>query len=557
MQNNSSPKPAVVYIRFSDEKQSKGDSVNRQNRSFAAFCKANGYTVVQTIQDEGESAFTGMHLSNGNLGRFLREADKGSFQGHVFLFEELTRLSRQGVLAVFTLVTRLLNAGLTVRDITTGVEIATLADLNKPLVALVMSVNAVVGAMHSGELSRKLLAVRQSERDRAAALGIASTPVCPAWCSAKPGEKPQAVPARASTVSLIFDLAASGLGAKSIVRQLIAKHRDPFNRTVRWTPEYVTTILANRSVLGYFQPHRLTVESRPDGKQVKVRVPVGEEIALYPAVVTVSQWNEARAAVEARNRLKGRAVGTRRADGNVNNVLSPLVFDGTRHRIMNFYQKAGDHPYFVTKWAAKSKSNYLRYDVLEGAFLKFLEATDWKEIAGHGQSEEEKAAQNDLEALLVDIEKSRRAVAGIEKAIEEAEAEGKFEGLRALAARVEGHQSRLATLADKQNALRGILEAAQAKCEALHSPEELLAKIAAQDVKTRLALKAQIARRVARIEVHFNSLSSQVARVTFSNGCVKWVLISASGRGRKRSVGGWTWDPAKIRANIPNLFTKP
>src|SRR6516225_8385236 len=120
MQNNSSPKPAVVYIRFSSDKQAVGDSVNRQTKSAAAFCKSAGYTVAKTITDEGESAFHGLHLSNGDLGRFLREADKGTFQNHVFLFEELTRLSRQGVLAVFTLVTRLLNAGLTVRDITTS-----------------------------------------------------------------------------------------------------------------------------------------------------------------------------------------------------------------------------------------------------------------------------------------------------------------------------------------------------------------------------------------------------------------------------------------------------
>jgi DNA invertase Pin-like site-specific DNA recombinase len=541
MQNNSLQKPAVVYIRFSSDKQAEGDSVNRQTKSAAAFCKTNGYTVAQTIIDEGESAFHGLHLSNGDLGKFLRQADTGSFQGHVFLFEELSRLSRQGVLAVFTLVTRLLNAGLTVRDIASGVEIATLADLNKPQVALVMSVNAVLGAMHSGELSRKLLAVRQSERDRAATRGIASTPVAPAWCSAKPGKKPETVPSRASTVSLIFDLAASGLGAKSIVRQLISKHREPFSRTARWTPEYVTTILSNRAVLGYYQPHRLTLETRPDGKQVKVRVPAGEEIELYPPVVTISQWEAARAGVDSRNRLKGKAVGTRRSDA-VNSVLSPLVYDATAGRIMNFYQKTGDHPYFVTKWEPKSKSNYLRYDVLEGAFLKFLEATDWKEIAGHGQSAEEKAAKDDLDAVLADAEKSRRAIAGITTAIETAEAEGKFEGLRALAARVEGHQARLATLADKQNALNLTLEAARARSAALHSPEELLAKIAAKDVKTRLALKAQIARRVAKIEVHFNRPSSRIARVTFVNGATKFVIIQTIGR----RVDGFAYETGRI-----------
>jgi hypothetical protein len=542
MQNNSSPKPAVVYIRFSSDKQAVGDSVNRQTKSAAAFCKSAGYTVAKTITDEGESAFHGLHLSNGDLGRFLREADKGTFQNHVFLFEELTRLSRQGVLAVFTLVTRLLNAGLTVRDIATGVEIASLADLNKPQVALVMSVNAVVGAMHSGELSRKLLNRRQSERDRAARDGLAFTPVAPAWICAKLEEKPVAIRARASTVSLIFDWAASGLGAKSIVRRLIAEKREPFNRTRQWTAAYVTTILANRAVLGYYQPHRLTLETRPDGKQVKVRVPVGEEILLYPAVVTMSQWEAARAAVDSRNRVKGKAVGTRRAD-NVNSVLSPLVRDATLGRIMNFYQKKGDHPYLVTKWQARSRSNYLRYDVLERALLRFLTTADWKEIAGHGQSEEEKSAENALNAVLADIERSSRAIAGITAAIEEAEAEGKFDGLRILSARVEEHQARLSLLAEKRDALQLTLDAARARAEALHSPAELLSKIAARDAATRLALKTQIARRVAKIEVHFNRANSRVARVTFTNGAVKFVLIQSIG-------GAIAYDPDEIPATL-------
>jgi DNA invertase Pin-like site-specific DNA recombinase len=532
---DSLPKQAVVYIRYSSDRQFDGDSINRQTRSAEAFCKSNGYSIVRTILDEGESAFHGFHLSNGNLGKFLHEAEKGMFPGHVFLFEELSRLSRQGVLAVFTLVTRLLNAGLTVRDIASNAEIASLADLNKPEVALVMSVNAVVGAMHSGELSRKILAARASERARAAKDGLAFTARCPAWCTARLKEKPKAIPAHADTVRLIFDWAGAGLGAKAIVRRLILEKRKPF--TKKWTAEYVTTILCNRAVLGYFQPCRLTFKTRPNGKQFRVRVPVGEQILLYPAVVTISQWNAARASVDGRNRVKGKPVGNRHAD-RCNNVLAPLVYDATLGRIMNFYQKKSDpYAYLVTKWEPDTKSNYIRYDRLEKAFLKFLEATDWKAVAGHGKTEEERVAENALEDALAEAERSSSAITRLTAMIEEAEAEGRFAGLQELAARIEHHKAKLLTLRGRANELRGTVEAARARSDALHSPAELLARIAAQDTETRLALKTQIAKRVSKIEVYFAERRSPVVRCTFTNGCTKFVLD-----------GSIAYDPAKVRA---------
>lgn len=43
---------------------------------------ANKLKLVKTVKDEGKSAFKGEHLSEGNLGQFLAEADKGSYRGH-------------------------------------------------------------------------------------------------------------------------------------------------------------------------------------------------------------------------------------------------------------------------------------------------------------------------------------------------------------------------------------------------------------------------------------------------------------------------------------------
>jgi len=133
--------------------------------------------------------------------------------------------------------------------------------------------------------------------------------------------------------------------------------------------------------------------------------------------------------------------------------------------------------------------------------------------------------------------------------MEKAEAEEKFDGLRVLSARVESHQARLLTLNSKADALRGTLDAARARCEALHTPAELLSKIAAKDVQTRLSLKAAIARRVARIEVHFHKEPrSPVARVRFVNGAIKFVFFSSIG------LGALAYDPASLP---PELRTRP
>jgi DNA invertase Pin-like site-specific DNA recombinase len=521
--NLSSAKPAILYIRFSSDRQAEGHSVERQTDTAANYVKANGYTIVRTITEEGESAFHGFHLSNGDLGKFLLEADKGAFKGHTFFFEELTRLSRQGVLATLTLITHLLEAGLVVRDITSGIEITEPADLDKPQVSPAVCTNAMLGRMHSHELSRKLLARRQSEREKAAKDGKAFTPICPAWIKAELKEKPVLIEDRANTVSRIFDLAAQGYGAKTIVRLLIAEKRTAFTRTGRWSPEYVISILKNRAVLGYYQPHKLSIEVRPGGKKVKVRVPVGEEILMYPPAVSMTQFEAARVQVKAKDRNAGRPVGLRQG-GSVNSILNPLVYDADLGRLMNFYQKNGDHPYLVTKWAAGSKSHYLRYDHFERAFLGFLTDLDWQAVATEAESLEVRELQAELETALLEIDRRTQRLATLQKFVDD----GVFS--KSLWENLDLEKTALAEAVSRRRELESTVTEARRKVQALYSPEQLLAAIRAGDTGLRLRLKEEIQKRVTRIDVYFKPQASlpakhQLARVRFINGSERWIEL--------------------------------
>ena len=64
--------------------------------------------------DDGFSARKGEHLSHGKLGRFLAEADKGTFKGCALVVEQPDRVSRLGIDQTHVLCRRLLTNGITV-----------------------------------------------------------------------------------------------------------------------------------------------------------------------------------------------------------------------------------------------------------------------------------------------------------------------------------------------------------------------------------------------------------------------------------------------------------
>ena len=88
---------AIPYIRFSDPKQEKGHSKARQSQDILAFCLRQGWPIREVIEDLGQSAWSGAHLTDGNLGKFAERVRAGEVaMPAVLVVEKLDRLSRQG-----------------------------------------------------------------------------------------------------------------------------------------------------------------------------------------------------------------------------------------------------------------------------------------------------------------------------------------------------------------------------------------------------------------------------------------------------------------------------
>lgn len=85
------------YVRFSSEKQLKGDSLRRQNELIDKYAKEKGLELDAEFRlvDLGVSAYRGQNLKEGKLGRFLQAIrEKKVCAGSVLLVESLDRLTR-------------------------------------------------------------------------------------------------------------------------------------------------------------------------------------------------------------------------------------------------------------------------------------------------------------------------------------------------------------------------------------------------------------------------------------------------------------------------------
>jgi hypothetical protein len=103
-------------------------------------------------------------------------------------------------------------------------------------------------------------------------------------------------------------------------------------------------------------------------------------------------------------------------------------------------------------------------------------------------------------------------------------AEGSFS--HALFEAVDAEQAKLADITARKEKLAAELAAARSRAAALETPEDLLAIIRSGDPEMRLKLKAEIHKRISRIEISFGLDGFQaVCDIRFVNGVVRGIIL--------------------------------
>lgn len=113
-----SQKPMLYsYVRFSTQEQAKGHSLKRQLTYANKVAEERGLLLDEslTMSDLGLSAYHGANIKKGAFGVFLKAVEEGKIpSGSILLIESLDRLSRRKVTECASIVTQIINAGITV-----------------------------------------------------------------------------------------------------------------------------------------------------------------------------------------------------------------------------------------------------------------------------------------------------------------------------------------------------------------------------------------------------------------------------------------------------------
>jgi DNA invertase Pin-like site-specific DNA recombinase len=328
---------AFSYLRYSDPKQRKGDTVRRQTEARNRWLQDHPDVPLDTslkLADRAKSGFRRKDWDSYALARFVKEIDAGRvLPGDYLLVENLDRLSREVAGEAVELFLRIVNAGVIVVQL-----MPRPLEFRKPVDAMMLMFAVVeLSRGHSESAAKSFRS--QANWDKALRLARDErrpmTGRLPAWVE-RTENGLALVPGRAAVVRRIFELATAGLGVTSIVKRLSAEKVPAFgareldepdegggvhHRKVdgqpfgcgEWRTSYVLSILSDRRAIGELQP--CDRDGKPKGAPLE---------RYYPPVVTREEFYRARAAVLGR-RNRGAANRQGRIGEGVPNLFSGLL----------------------------------------------------------------------------------------------------------------------------------------------------------------------------------------------------------------------------------------
>lgn len=355
---------AIRYHRFSSRRQDRGSSIERQQEATAELCRRKGWQVVETIEDKGQSAWKGDHLSVGHLGRLRQRIDAGLVDpGTVLVVENLDRLSRQDYRT----------ARRWIEDVTDNGIIVAVCRPELMLDGAAMS-GANIGAMlqHLLEANRATSeSTRKShfqKKNIARMLDMVRAGICPSprvhgWLNGVVGERLTINEERVALVNLIYEWSASGMGLQSICKKLNAEHA-PWTKgwktgKAEWKIGYVRDILNSPAVEGKY-----IVRVGTDRKST------GEVITgYYPRIVDVNLVNRARAAIKKRTGTGGPS------HGKAQNLFVGLAVCKKCGGSVGRVAGGNNYAYMVcraSRYGTCDNNNHVSYPTLEKAVIDHL-----------------------------------------------------------------------------------------------------------------------------------------------------------------------------------------
>ncbi len=288
---------AYIYVRFSTAAQEGGDSFERQRDGGLELIAKKGWTLAETVEDLGRSAWKGKHLECGALGKFSDRVRAGDIpQGSWLIAERTDRLSRQGWEALFDWLREMTRKGLNI--ITLDGHEFTSVTMRDQLSIIKILLGGEADEQFSAKLSDR---VQKSVRKNIAKAQSGELKVirgkAPGWLRMREDRSGfDLIADRAEVVRLIYGLGAEGRGSRWIGKHLNERGIKPWgtkqNATSGWDATTIQWILKSPAVEGDY----VTGYSNPR----KVKNPGLVVPGYFPEAVDADLVARARAAMKSR-----------------------------------------------------------------------------------------------------------------------------------------------------------------------------------------------------------------------------------------------------------------
>lgn len=285
---------AYSYVRFSTPEQAKGHSRQRQTEAAQAWAQAHSVTLDDelTFEDKGVSGLYGANRETGALGVFLERVHDGTIApGSWLLVENLDRISRQVARKAVRAIEDIVEAGVTVVDMSDGGREYNAAELDSdPVLFLMMVLRFIRANEESATKGVRVAKAHAARRQKFAGQEKLSKPYTrklPAWIRwSDETSEYELIEDRAELLRWMFEMADDGTGAYSIAAHLNDTKADTWGaggwKAAHWHRSYIRKCLTNKAAIGVFVPHTVR---KVEGKRSKERKPQEPILHRFPAAV--------------------------------------------------------------------------------------------------------------------------------------------------------------------------------------------------------------------------------------------------------------------------------
>lgn len=282
------------YLRFSDPRQAKGHSIERQAAYAVEWANAHGLELDDSLslRDEGLSAYHQRHVKSGALGVFLAAVEAGQVQpGSVLVVEGLDRLSRAEPIQAQAQLAQIVNAGITVVTASDGKAYSRETLKANPM-DLVYSLLVMIRAHEESDTkSKRVKAAIKKQCDGWMAgtyRGLIRNGKDPQWLTLDENRQWQFVPDRAEAARLVVEMYTKGYGANMILQELDMRGMNPTEGKGRSLQIY--RMIKLRALIG-------EKEIEADGETYCLP-------GYYPPLITLEQWHDLCNTASTRKRAK-------------------------------------------------------------------------------------------------------------------------------------------------------------------------------------------------------------------------------------------------------------